>query len=238
LDSEGSIKLRVQTAVMASEFSSEYEEGTHSDTSSGERAHRRHHWSGRHLRDEPNTLTELQACPLAMSCFQHLACYEFCQRVANVRVHHELAHLFSLHLQGGQSVLVRVTFTLIPETLLVATGIPNIGEQWHKKKKVELHHYDPYIKNSCLSQFTRDFPFRFLKEEYAPLMRLIMKYFSCEGRFSRLYAYHIRLLMHFTKVRMMNLPFFICNNIEKMKNFMQHKTPRKKLNNVYHFALI
>jgi len=77
-----------------------------------------------------------------------------------------------------------------------------------------------------------------LRDEYAPLMRLIIKYFNCEGRFSRLYAYHIRLLMHFTRVQMMNLPFFICNNIEKMKNFMQDKTLRQQLNIVYHFALI
>ena len=131
-----------------------------------------------------------------------------------------------------------VTFTLTPEAISVATRIPNIGEQWHKKKKVERHFYEPYIKNSCLSQLTRVFPFRFLRDEYAPLMRLIIKYFSCEGRFSRLYAYHIRLLMHFTRVRMMNLPFFICNNIEKMKNVMQHKTPQQQLNIVYHFALI
>ena len=44
--------------------------------------------------------------------------------------------------------------------------------------------------------------------------------------------------MHFTRVKMMNLPFFICGNIEKMKNSMQHKTPRQQLNSVYHFALI
>jgi len=140
--------------------------------------------------------------------------------VANVRVHHELARLFALHLQGGQSVLARVTFTFTPETISVAIGIPNTGEQWHKKKKVERHHYEPYIKDSYLNQLTGVFPFRFLSDEYAPLMKLIMKYFSCEGRFSRLYAYHIWLLMHFTRVRMMNLSFFICDNKEKMKNFM------------------
>jgi len=89
-----------------------------------------------------------------------------------------------------------------------------------------------------LRHLTRVFPFRYLKDEYAPLMKLIMKYFSCEGRFSRLYAYHIRLLMHFTRVWMMNLPFFICRNIERMNNFMQHKTPQQQLNSVYHFSLI
>jgi len=44
-----------------------------------------------------------------------------------------------------------VTFTLTPETISMEMGIPNIGEQWHKKKKVERHHYEPYIKASCLS---------------------------------------------------------------------------------------
>ncbi len=98
--------------------------------------------------------------------------------------------------------------------------------------------YEPYIKASCLSHLMRVFPFRYLRDDYAPLMRLIMKYFNCEGRFSRLYAYHIRLLMHFTRVHMMNLPFFICGNIERMRKFMKHKTPQQQLNNVYHFALI
>ena len=65
-----------------------------------------------------------------------------------------------------------------------------------------------------------------------------MKYFSCEGRFSRLYAYHIRLLMHFTRVWMMNILYFICQNIERMTTLVQHKTPQQQLNSVYHFALI
>ena len=69
-------------------------------------------------------------------------------------------------------------------------------------------------------------------------MKLIIKYFSCEGRFSRLYAYHIRLLMHFTSVRIMNLPYFMCQNVEKMTTLMQRKTPEQQYNSIYHFALI
>jgi len=30
----------------------------------------------------------------------------------------------------------------------VATGIPNVGEQWHEKKKVDRKYYEPYIKAS------------------------------------------------------------------------------------------
>src|ERR1700728_3070633 len=99
-----------------------------SDSSSEEHAPRRHHKSGKHVRDEPTTLTELQACPLAMSCFQHLSCFEFFQRVENVRVHHELVCLFVLHLHGRHSILAGVTFKLTPEIVSLATGIPNVGE--------------------------------------------------------------------------------------------------------------
>ena len=157
--------------------------------------------------------------------------------MASVQFHHELACIFVLHLHGDQATLAGVTFMLTPESVSLTTGIPNIGEPWHKKQKVDHQHYEPYIKASCLRHLTRVFPFRYLKDEYAPLMKLIMKYFSCEGRFSRTYAYHIRLLMHFTKVQMMNIPIFICRNIERMNTFMQHKTPQQQLNNLYHFAL-
>ena len=89
-----------------------------------------------------------------------------------------------------------------------------------------------------MRQLQRVFPFRYLKDEYAPLMKLIMKYFSCEGKFSCLYAYHIRLLMHFSRVWMMNIPYFMCRNIEKVTTLVQHKTPQQQFNSIYHFALI
>jgi len=66
-------------------------------------------------------------------------------------------------------------------------------------------------------------------------MKLIIKYFTCEGRFSRLYAYHIRLLMHFTKVRMMSIPYFICKNIERIIVIAKRKPYPHQLNSIYHF---
>ena len=149
-----------------------------------------------------------------------------------------MARLFVLHLLGDHSILAGVTFTLTPETVSLATGIPNVGEPWHKKKKIDRQHYEPYIKTGFLRQLKRVFPFRYLKDEYAPLMKLIMKYFSCEGQFSHLYAYHIRLLMHLTRVWMMNIPYLFCRNIERITTLVPHKTPQQQLTSVYHFSLI
>ena len=77
-----------------------------------------------------------------------------------------------------------------------------------------------------------------MEDRFAPLMKIIIKYFTCEGRFSRLYAYHIRLLMHFTRVRMMNIPYFIFRNIEKMAIIVKKKSYPQQLTNIYHFFVI
>ena len=104
-------------------------EETVSDSSKEIHAPRRPHKGGKHIREELTTLTELLACPLAVTCFQHQSCYQFCEMVERVKYHHELARLFVLHLHNGQVTLVGVTFTLTPETIAQATSIPNIGEQ-------------------------------------------------------------------------------------------------------------
>jgi len=106
----------------------DHEEETHSDSLTEVHAPRRPHKGGKHIRQEPTTISELQACPLAITCFKYQSCYEFCEMVARVKHHHELAHLFVLHLHNGQATLASVTFNLTPESIYLATNIPNIGE--------------------------------------------------------------------------------------------------------------
>ena len=82
------------------------------------------------------------------------------------------------------------------------------------------------------------FPFSHLLASYAPLMKIIMKYFTCEGRFSRVYAYHIRLLMHFTRTKQLNLPYFLYKSIEKMASPVQKKSPSQQVASLFHHSLI
>ena len=193
------------------EIDSPYErdEETVSDSSQEIHAPRKPHKRGKHIREEPTTLKELLASPLVVACFKHQSFYQFCEMVERVKYHHELARLFVLHLHSGQIDLAGVIFTLTPETIAEATGILNVGEQWNKGQLEDREHYEPYIKAGYQKQINRVFPFRYLQDTYAPLMKLIIKYFSCEGRFSHLYTYHVRLLMHFTRVTMMNIPYFM-----------------------------
>lgn len=134
--------------------------------------------------------------------------------------------------------LARINFTLSPAIIVEATRIPDVGEKWNKSQNISKQHYEPYIKAKYHGKLRRVFPFKFFEDQYVPLMKLIIKYSTCEGRFSRLYAYHIRLLMHLTRVRMMIIPYFICKNIERMTVISKRKPYPQQLNSICHFAVI
>ena len=224
-----------------SETETNYEQSDDQASASEFEVQRRPHKGGKgghHKREEPTSLTDLQACPMAVSCFQYMSCYEFCERISRIQHHRELAHLFVLHLHDGHVNLAGVDFTLTPEMIAQATGIPNVGEVWNKRKVLDSVHFEPFVRPALMRHLTGVFPFRFLRSEYAPMMRLIMLYFTCEGRFSQVYSYHIRLLMHFTRVRVMNIPVFFYQNIEKMVSMMQRKSPTQQYKSLYHYGLI
>ena len=57
--------------------------------------------------------------------------------IAQIQHHQELVCLFVLHLRDGHVNLAGVNFTLTPETISQATGIPNVGEEWNKRQQLD-----------------------------------------------------------------------------------------------------
>ena len=135
-----------------SESNSSHDQGYEQDSDSNIELNvpRRSHKSGRHVREEPTSLGQLQACPLAMTCFQQLSRFQYCQMISQIQHHWELVHLFVLHLHDGSVKLAGVNFTLTPKTISEATGMPNIGGEWNKRQKLDRSYYEPYIRPSYL----------------------------------------------------------------------------------------
>ena len=182
------------------------------DSGSGEEGQvpRRHqHRGGRINRFEPINTMELNASPLTVSCFQNIGCYQFCEKVQRVQNHPEMTRLFILNLHEKQVNLAGVKFDLSLDVIVISTGIPSVGEKWFRKANLYISHYEPFLKPRYKDYNKSIFPFSHFLERYAPMMRVIMKYFTCEGIFSRLYSYHIRFLMHFTRVKMLHLPYYL-----------------------------
>ena len=115
----------------------EYDEETTSDSSVERHRQRNPHKGGKIIREEPTNLRELQACPLAVSCFRHHGCFEFCELDERAQFHHELAKLFVAHLHNCDVTLSRVTFTISPAIVLEATRIANVGEKLYKARDLD-----------------------------------------------------------------------------------------------------
>ena len=72
----------------------------------------RPHKGGRIFRVEPTNLRELEASPLAMSCFIYVRCYYFFEKVKIVQHHPQLTRLFILNLHDNRVTLAGVNFAI------------------------------------------------------------------------------------------------------------------------------
>ena len=101
-----------------------------------------------------------------------------------------------------------------------------------------MSYYEPYLKPRYKYHSKYIFLFSHFLDRYATMMRIIMKYFTCEGRFSRLYSYHIRLLMHFTRVRMLHIAYYLYRSIGKMSYIVQKRDYPQQMQSLFHHSLI
>ena len=124
------------------------------------------------------------------------------------------------------------------QTISDATGIPTVGEKWFKKGKFYKEFFEPFVKTRYRGGNKTVFPFSHLKHRFSPLMMAIMKYFTCEGRYSRLNSYHVRLLMHFTRVKMLKFPYYLYRSIEKMSSVVRRRNPSQQMKSLFHHSLI
>ena len=139
------------------------------------------HKGGKVNRFEPQSIVDITSSPLILSCFQNVGCFEFCEKVKQVKHHPELTRLFVLNLHNKQVNLARVDFELSVDAISNAIGIIVVGEKWFKKARLDMKHYEPFVKTRYRVGCRAIFPFSHLKQRFAPLMRVIMKYFTCEG---------------------------------------------------------
>ena len=75
-----------------------------------------------------------------------------------------------------------------------------------------------------------------LKPQWSPLLQLIIRYITCDCRFSCVHFYHLRLLMAFKGSRV-NLPCFLFNSLEKMACTVQ-KTVGNQDRSLLHHGLL
>jgi hypothetical protein len=95
-----------------------------------------------------------------------------------------------------------------------------------------------FLKPECQGDnLSKGVPRSHLVEGFDKMLRVIQRYFTCEGRFNMIYQYHIRLLLHFTGKDLMNIPFYLFRSIGKMADRVQAKSKAVDTS-VFHSGLI
>ena len=102
--------------------------------------------------------------------------------------------------------------------MAAATGLSLSGQRWFKYQRMGISEWRRLLKNPV-----QDISFRigvarkyFLKE-WHPVLDLIHRYLTCEGRLSSAYVYHLRLMAVFI-VFPINLPYDLLHSLFKMSN--------------------
>ena len=154
----------------------------------------------------------------------------FCEGVAL-----EFAHSFD----GKRATIGNLTIRITEDSIAHVTGLPQIGERYSKTKHFKDKSWAPFISRSRVESvnWKKGIPRSWLIHPWDELAYLIHKFITCEGRFSIIYLYHIKLLQHLRGDCEINMPYFLLQSFSKMAKAIQ-KQGRNIEKSLYHCGFI
>jgi hypothetical protein len=155
------------------------------------------HKGGKIVRIEPMDMHLFDTKFMAREMFRRGGCLSFFQNMQ--RGHSEVAKQFALNFDVKKTRVGDLEFEVTEASISTATGIPISGENWFKAMVLS----SPLIKDLFMPEYqandlSKSVPRNHLIDHFGRMLKIIQRYFSCEGRFNTLYHYHLRLLLHFT----------------------------------------
>jgi hypothetical protein len=184
---------------------------------------RKAHKVGGIVRTDPYDMQLFDSEPLIMEVFQRVGCINFCQKMQ--RGHLEVAREFALNFDGTKIRLGYWSLRCLNCPSQQATEIPNTGERWFKAMTLNAAFSKEFLKPEYQGDnLSKGVPINHMLEGFDKMLKVIQRYFTCEGRFNMIYQYHIRILLHFTGKDAMNLPFYLFRSIGKMSDRVQAKS--------------
>jgi len=145
---------------------------------------------------------------------------------------------FALNFDGIKTKVGPLELAVTPDSIAAATEIPRQGEKWFKVQSVKLANCDDFLMTEHKgADLTDGVPKSWLEKHYQQFLKIIQRFFTCEGRYDTVRQYHFRLLLHFTGREMLDIPFYLHRSLGKMSDKIQ-KTPQTAEKHLFHFGLM
>ena len=102
---------------------------------------------------------------------------------------------FAETFDGNKAQIRNLTLSITEEFISQVTGLPQVGEKWFKKQHMDDKSWTPYInKPRKICNWVSGVSRSWLKYPWDEIAYLVQKYVTCEGMFSLVFLYHIRIL--------------------------------------------
>jgi len=152
--------------------------------------------------------------------------------------HKQMAMDFALNFDGIKTKVGPLEVAVNPDTIAAATEIPRQGEKWFKVQRFKLANCDDFLMAEHKgADLTDGVPKSWLEKPYQQFLKIIQRFFTCEGRYDTVRQYHFRLLLHFTGREMLDIPFYLYRSLGKMSDKIQ-KMPQTAEKHLFHFGLM
>jgi hypothetical protein len=103
------------------------------------------------------------------------------------RGHPEATRQFALHYNGKRTKVGNLYFEVKEASISAATGIPITGEKWFKAMDLSSAYAKNLLKPEHQSNdLFEGMPRSQLIEHFDRILKIIQRYFTCEGRFNTL----------------------------------------------------
>jgi hypothetical protein len=192
--------------------------------------------SGPALRSEVDGLWYFEEHPEVAECFKQVGILSYCEKL--ITFHQQVAEAFSLSYNGRIAKLGREEFIIDEASIAEYTGLSRTGTCWFKtslQSNVEFRSYLLPVHKTLI--WKKDIPLSYLEPKWQALLKAILVFITCEGRYNRVLYYHFKLLNHFTGREPLNMPYFFYKTLVKMSKQVQAH-PTKVASRISHQGLI
>ena len=170
---------------------------------------------GHALRKMLGDISYLEVDPKVCKLFQDARCYRFCEKIQGS--HQQVVEEFVLSFDGSKEIIGKEEFHIDEALITEVIELPSTGEKWFKTTIPKDVQFRSYLKPEHREVvWKKSVPSSWLEERWQQLLKAIVFYITCEGRYNRAMIYHFKLMNQFTEKIPLNFPFYLYRSLEKM----------------------
>jgi hypothetical protein len=146
--------------------------------------------------------------------------------------------IFAHNFDGFETVVGILFMHVTEHSIAKACKLPVYRERWWKKENLVMEFVNQFlILEKQNPNWSQGIPHSWVRKEWHIAMLIIHRYITCEGIFSLVHLYHIRLLVNVNGDYPLNLPYFLLKSLSKMSKRIQSH-PATTMNSLFHQGLI